>query len=169
MAGVIRTRLWKFVKWASAVTCALALIAIVSNLIEATYGFWVMPFMVGMLTGAADFSYVPESAPFRLNMPETGWWVISDLERSNIGCWRRYCWPRFWVDSGGVYRATFPLWPILIVSALMFAYAARRCRRPAVGCCQSCGYNLTGNVSGRCPECGTDPAKAGRDVKRGRS
>ncbi|MBI5764999.1 MAG: hypothetical protein HZA51_15895 [Planctomycetes bacterium] len=24
------------------------------------------------------------------------------------------------------------------------------------GSCQSCGYNLTGNVSGRCPECGTD-------------
>jgi len=24
-----------------------------------------------------------------------------------------------------------------------------------VGCCRICGYNLTGNVSGRCPECGT--------------
>jgi hypothetical protein len=22
------------------------------------------------------------------------------------------------------------------------------------GCCERCGYNLTGNVSGRCPECG---------------
>ena len=26
------------------------------------------------------------------------------------------------------------------------------------GHCQTCGYNLTGNVSGRCPECGTDVA-----------
>jgi len=22
------------------------------------------------------------------------------------------------------------------------------------GCCKKCGYNLTGNVSGICPECG---------------
>lgn len=27
-------------------------------------------------------------------------------------------------------------------------------RRPAAGCCRTCGYDLTGNVSGRCPECG---------------
>lgn len=24
------------------------------------------------------------------------------------------------------------------------------------GCCGRCGYDLTGNVSGRCPECGAD-------------
>lgn len=24
------------------------------------------------------------------------------------------------------------------------------------GCCSKCGYNLTGNVSGRCPECGAE-------------
>ncbi len=28
-------------------------------------------------------------------------------------------------------------------------------RRFPAGHCQTCGYNLTGNVSGRCPECGT--------------
>ncbi len=27
-------------------------------------------------------------------------------------------------------------------------------RDPPYKCCQRCGYNLTGNVSGRCPECG---------------
>ncbi len=27
-------------------------------------------------------------------------------------------------------------------------------RRRARGQCQKCGYDLTGNVSGRCPECG---------------
>ncbi len=30
----------------------------------------------------------------------------------------------------------------------------RRHARRAAGLCASCGYNLTGNVSGRCPECG---------------
>ena len=33
----------------------------------------------------------------------------------------------------------------------------RRYRRREKGCCLKCGYNLTGNVSGVCPECG-EPA-----------
>jgi hypothetical protein len=28
-------------------------------------------------------------------------------------------------------------------------------RKPLEGHCKKCGYNLTGNVSGVCPECGT--------------
>jgi hypothetical protein len=28
--------------------------------------------------------------------------------------------------------------------------------RQAKGLCCNCGYNLTGNVSGRCPECGVE-------------
>lgn len=32
----------------------------------------------------------------------------------------------------------------------------RDCRRRAAGLCIRCGYSLRGNVSGRCPECGTE-------------
>lgn len=50
------------------------------------------------------------------------------------------------------------------------AFIARHTRSKPIppGCCQKCGYNLTGNVSGRCPECGSRivcgprPPKAGR-------
>jgi hypothetical protein len=47
-----------------------------------------------------------------------------------------------------------PLWPFVVV----FAAGAvllwrRRFKARAPGLC-ACGYNLTGNVSGRCPECG---------------
>ena len=31
----------------------------------------------------------------------------------------------------------------------------RLCRKLRPECCLTCGYNLTGNVSGVCPECGT--------------
>jgi hypothetical protein len=53
-----------------------------------------------------------------------------------------------------------PLWAVctLIATACaLLAYLERRARqrhRSASGCCIRCGYNLTGNVSGVCPECG---------------
>jgi len=55
---------------------------------------------------------------------------------------------------------TFPLW-IPLVTFLAYPLAAllglprrRRRMRRLRGECVSCGYNLTGNVSGICPECG---------------
>jgi hypothetical protein len=50
------------------------------------------------------------------------------------------------------------LWPaILLLSvypALVLVRVVRRYRRPKPGHC-GCGYNLTGNTTGICPECGT--------------
>jgi len=50
-----------------------------------------------------------------------------------------------------------PLWiPFLFVALPTGVLWYRdRCRRILPGRCQKCGYNLTGNVSGVCPECGT--------------
>jgi hypothetical protein len=48
-----------------------------------------------------------------------------------------------------------PLWPTVLVlgavSALLWILDHRRI---SPGHCGKCGYDLTGNVSGRCPECG---------------
>jgi hypothetical protein len=51
------------------------------------------------------------------------------------------------------------LWLPFIVFAIYPALALvrgplRRWRRRRRGMCLNCGYNLTGNVSGMCPECG---------------
>ena len=40
-------------------------------------------------------------------------------------------------------------------STAWFARASRLARTAALGFCASCGYDLTGNVSGICPECGS--------------
>lgn len=54
-----------------------------------------------------------------------------------------------------------PTWPVLILLGLypsyvvVFARKQRRERRRRRGLCITCGYNLTGNTTGVCPECGT--------------
>jgi hypothetical protein len=49
-----------------------------------------------------------------------------------------------------------PFWllvlPFAVPTAISFWRDRRRHAPPH--CCQSCGYDLTGNTSGVCPECG---------------
>ena len=42
----------------------------------------------------------------------------------------------------------------VVVYRAMEGRQSRRVRRRRQGLCTRCGYDLTGNVSGRCPECG---------------
>ena len=59
---------------------------------------------------------------------------------------------------------TFVLWcgsvASAIVTVVMAGFAYSRCRhrkiRLADGMCVACGYDLKGNASGRCPECGVE-------------
>jgi tRNA(Ile2) C34 agmatinyltransferase TiaS len=44
--------------------------------------------------------------------------------------------------------------PMLVIVLLAIVIWQDK-RRPPKGACQKCGYDLTGNASGRCPECGT--------------
>jgi hypothetical protein len=49
-----------------------------------------------------------------------------------------------------------PLGLFCIVAIIVRGIVQRaRARREQEGLCESCGYNLTGNTSGVCPECGT--------------
>lgn len=87
---------------------------------------------------------------------------------------RKLGWPglRVWLDSGYavdwfcwdiMYGNTsaiiiFPVWLLGVPWALVAigsTFYLRYCRRRTrLGRCRRCGYNLTGNVSGVCPECG---------------
>lgn len=51
-----------------------------------------------------------------------------------------------------VYK--LPLWVPFVIVGIPTAALWRRDRRFPAGHCQSCGYDLTGNKSGVCPECG---------------
>jgi hypothetical protein len=61
--------------------------------------------------------------------------------------------PSFGSLRGGWF-AVVPLWIPQVVFAGLTAYLFWREWRTRPGRCPSCGYDLTGNVSGVCPECG---------------
>jgi hypothetical protein len=77
-----------------------------------------------------------------------------------------------WMHATFSYRPNLPglVYSCLIVPDWTLALAAlilpgmwlatRRAGAPSTGLCSSCGYNLTGNTSGICPECGR-PTTAG--------
>jgi hypothetical protein len=57
------------------------------------------------------------------------------------------------------WRVIFPAWPLLLIAAIptlhMCVSLIRKRRRRSLGLCGVCAYDLTGNQSGVCPECGT--------------
>lgn len=52
------------------------------------------------------------------------------------------------------YILYVPLWLPFVVVLISTAFFWHRDRRILPGHCRKCGYDLTGNVSGVCPECG---------------
>lgn len=67
------------------------------------------------------------------------------------------------VDASHAEVIRIPLWIIAACFTLLPGYTLgfdrfwlrrRRRLRSATGLCETCGYNLTGNESGVCPECG---------------
>ncbi len=69
------------------------------------------------------------------------------------------------LDLGVQFRfVTLPFLTALLLGGVQWYTIVRivelcgQCRRPEAGKCNDCGYNLTGNVSGVCPECGMEVA-----------
>lgn len=70
--------------------------------------------------------------------------------------WVRY---EFYIPPTTAFAAVM-VYPAVSVGLLLFRLGKRSGRRSA-NCCATCGYNLTGNTSGVCPECAS-PVISGR-------
>ena len=78
--------------------------------------------------------------------PVSGGWFVGFTFRS---------WPAIWKPWPGMTLLSLPTWMFLLAALIPTVLAWRRLRRPLPGHCRKCGYNLTGNVTGKCSECGT--------------
>jgi hypothetical protein len=65
-------------------------------------------------------------------------------------------WPELFVVGPRHGALVVPIWMPLSLALASTCWLWRRARRRTGFCC--CGYSLTGNVSGICPECGSKTA-----------
>lgn len=153
-------RLGRVCKWAGLCGCSVAAAG------------WIMSLFVAVGLGLAGNQLLtPKGGIAFLARPH---WSGSLWQGEANWSIERQRFPHGWIPiyhpasraAGASLSFTFiPYWLSLIVLAVPTAILFYRDRRYPPGHCQRCGYDLTGNVSGACPECGraTDRVVAGGD------
>jgi predicted RNA-binding Zn-ribbon protein involved in translation (DUF1610 family) len=96
---------------------------------------------------ALDFSSHIIAHPISIRPPVIPGLFVGDPWAANI-----LNYPAFFDAGGLMAMVAIVLWVIPL-------------RKVAAGHCVSCGYDLTGNQSGRCPECGTETPRYARQTR----
>ena len=114
-------------------------------------------------------SYIPPNSfltgYFSGGYPDDRWVIRKQYAFGWLGFareWHRGPLPLGTAGSGPEHLPGFiniPFWLALLVTAIPTTILWRLDRRPREGHCLRCGYNLTGNESGVCPECSTPVPK----------
>ena len=131
-------------------------------------------FNLEFVKGKVEFSYYRQAkyVTFRETLPPDGWRVehhASLYVGYSYGptFWARHGFglQRLFLSFGSVVRpdegwvVSVPTWLVASICALMpgsLLIQRRVARRIHENHCKICGYNLTGNTSGVCPECGSE-------------
>jgi len=158
----LRTR--RLLKWAGTVACVLVL-AVLALSTGWSLRYVGSPVCLDVVGGGVTVDRARGAEVAKLRPSVRGYWDLMTLPQINAPVWRLTwgIWDHYML--GRVWAFILPLWIpffiLLIPTALLWRLDRRRF--PA-GHCQECGYDLTGNVSGRCPECGTviNPKQAQR-------
>ena len=103
-----------------------------------------------------------DTVPTGRGMPGSNGEIITWESWGGFECieWRDFVGPYAPVSSTPVsgWQVRVPLWSVILACSAYPAIAfirgpLRRWRRRKRGLCIKCGYDLTGNVPGACPEC----------------
>ena len=161
-----RSRFRRILKWAGAGMCVLICTAIVAS--------WHWQF--GFSSGLPSSSYEGKWGRYHFYVQRSGVVIGRQENRADLragSAFRVDEYSEGWFGNGGrlgrwlPYRVNpwlsisrfywIPLWlPLLLAGVPTLHLFWRDRRRIPPGHCQRCGYNLTGNVSGVCSECGTE-------------
>ncbi len=159
-----RFRIRRIAKWTGLVLCVLVLVAWGVSTVKwvvwsRTGGTWT--YESSLLYGSFHLERYPASwSPKRLQgFSIWPYFKVPPVEATAIhrlGLTLPKSHQHFSVISTPPWTGTveIPLWIPFVLLAVPAALLWWRDRKPPRGHCQRCGYNLTGNTSGTCPECG---------------
>ncbi len=155
----MRARTLKIPRWqCRAVSIALLIVACIFVLSfrwagQVVWKRWHLQAYVGFLCLTDSLDSIGVRVPMAPNGPEVD--ILSFLEWRWSHFWQAFWWhPRMPTND----RVFVPLSWIMGLLAVVRGLVRPRPATTA-GRCARCGYNLTGNVSGTCPECGTPISK----------
>ena len=162
-------RVRRIAKWSVAVVCMLMVEAWVISLVAAVvYRPPGHKVVYSLQAGCATVIWwTSRSAPIRgnsevIDLSLLHGWSIQSL-------WFAMHWlPTYknYPAPIGISTLVIPLWVPITLVGLPTAYLFWRDRSPPPGHCRECGYDLQGNVSGVCPECGAG-VETGTEVETG--
>jgi hypothetical protein len=143
-----RSRLRRATKWLGLFCCAI---------LVAAWGLSLFSYFGHV--GVTGIRYIGHGQAYITYHPRGQTGLGWQFQRIDFGCdWRL----AHRVDFGQLARWWIPLWMPLLAIAVPTGWLWIRDRRPPPGYCPECCYDLTGNTSGVCPECGVsiDATKA---------
>ncbi len=156
-----RSRARRIAKWTGVVVCVVIVVTFVAS------HWWSIEWVGGrcrVFVGGGGVYFVYGEVAGQdivLNIGQPGWFTGAFGITEGGDVRRVYGVPHYWgfqywasPENGVDAYLTIPLWLPFLLTTVPTFILWRRDRRPPPGHCQRCGYNLTGNVSGRCPECG---------------
>ena len=160
-----RNRVRRVLKWAGLVGCvALVVVWIVSQFgmvyINPSWAFTLSTNRVGV---SCSYSDIPPDLPSSGQPSLIRWRSLADVSSPPFPFYRWIGQKTLSTDYdetgidylGTIWYLFVPFWCPLVLLAIPTYILWRRDRKYPPGYCQECAYDLTGNVSGVCPECGT--------------
>ena len=139
----------RILTWAGLVFCSLIIVV------------WALSTRYALTHGGRQHIFMVEGGGISISTvsadPPNFGWGVHKLQRPVGPAFSSASirWPRIIWESN-LWLVAIPFWLILVCIGIPTACFWRLDRRRhGPDSCQQCGYDLTGNVSGRCPECGT--------------
>lgn len=131
----------------------LAMLFTLAAVLTTAAGIVSLWFVVGFGDYSAIGCGVLDVTPVPPDMGDFGIWPVNPLTPWRVWLRTALSLPIVELRAGRLYFIGVPLWlPGLLFGALA-VWLWHRSRLPQPGRCRGCGYDLRGNVSGRCPEC----------------
>jgi hypothetical protein len=117
--------------------------------------------------GGLMLRWVPSAPSVRWFNPNRAGW---EHRQDPFVCWGLVAYhllPHYTFQYGHCHVAVIPIWLLALLVAVPTVRLWRRDRRRRPGHCQRCSYDLTGNTSGICPECGAPAPHARHGAELG--